>query len=236
MRVADVVAATSLRCSRIQVRQMTSPELGIGCATIFRVTHIDNVRWILDHGLHCRNSPEQDPNFVRIGSEGLITRRPLRAVPIPPGGTLSDYVPFYFTPHSMMMYNIRTGYDSVPHVPNCQLVILFTSLRRLLMAGRRAVFTDRHAFLRTAEFFSSPADFDKIDWDLLRRRDFRRDYDDPEKTDRYQAEALVHRFLPVENIDGIVCYSKNIRRTLLGLQREAEVPIEVLSEPGWYFR
>ena len=40
-------------------------QTGIG---IFRVTHIDNVLWVLDNGLHCKESGVQDPNFVGIGN------------------------------------------------------------------------------------------------------------------------------------------------------------------------
>jgi hypothetical protein len=81
------------------------PENGL----IFRITHIANVPWILEHGLHCRNSPERDPNYVEIGNPELIQKRTQRPVPIPPGGVLSDYIPFYFTPHSPMLLNIKTG-------------------------------------------------------------------------------------------------------------------------------
>ena len=42
---------------------------------IFRITHIRNVPWILEHGLHCRSSPTSDPNFVSIGSPDLIAKR-----------------------------------------------------------------------------------------------------------------------------------------------------------------
>jgi len=38
-------------------------------ALIFRIAHVANVPWILEHGaLFCRNSPQQDPNYVSIGS------------------------------------------------------------------------------------------------------------------------------------------------------------------------
>ena len=39
-------------------------------------------------------------------------------------GTLNDYVPFYFTPFSIMMYNIKTGYGGIKHVPNEKIAIL----------------------------------------------------------------------------------------------------------------
>lgn len=69
-------------------------------ALIFRMTHVANIPWILDNGLHCRNCEQQDPNFVPIGHSELIKRRDEQHVPVEPGGVLSDYIPFYFTPLS----------------------------------------------------------------------------------------------------------------------------------------
>jgi hypothetical protein len=74
-------------------------------AYIFRITHIDNVPWLLANGIHCRNSTCRDPNFRDIGNPDLISKRAHRLVPVAPGGTLSDYVPFYFTHYSPMLYN-----------------------------------------------------------------------------------------------------------------------------------
>jgi hypothetical protein len=79
-------------------------------ARIFRIVHRDNMRWILSNGLHCSSSPEKDAGYVGIGNADIILMRSTRAVPIPPGGVLSDYVPFYFTPFSPMAYNIKTGF------------------------------------------------------------------------------------------------------------------------------
>jgi len=79
-------------------------------ALIFRVAHIDNVAWTLENGLHCRNSKTKQPNYREIGNPELILKRANRDVPIKPNGTLSDYIPFYFTPYSPMLYNIKTGW------------------------------------------------------------------------------------------------------------------------------
>lgn len=204
-------------------------------ALIFRITHIKNVPWILRNGLHCKNSPHLDPDFVRIGNLELIGKRDRKAVPIPPGGSLSDYIPFYFTPHSMMMYNITTGYGGIRQFPNSEIVILVSSLRSLSNNGVQAVFTDRHAYLRTARFFSSLDDLCEIDWALLQRRDFKRHPDDPEKTDRYQAEALVHRHLPAEHLAGIVCHGQNEKRTLERHREEIGMELKIVAQPSWYF-
>lgn len=98
-------------------------------ALIFRITHRENVPWILQHGLVCANGHPQDPGFVQIGNVELIGKRSHRPVPVPPGGTLADYVPFYFTPFSPMLYNILTG-RGVRQRPNEEIVILVSSLHR----------------------------------------------------------------------------------------------------------
>ena len=82
-------------------------------AYIFRITHINNVPWLLANGVHCRNSIDRDPNFHEIGNPDLIDKRAHRVVLVGPGGTLSDYVPFYFTHYSPMLYNIKTGYHGL---------------------------------------------------------------------------------------------------------------------------
>ncbi len=65
---------------------------------IFRIVHRDNLPWILDNGMHARNGTVVDPNYRNIGNVDLIDKRSRRAVAVSPGGTLSDYIPFYFTP------------------------------------------------------------------------------------------------------------------------------------------
>lgn len=204
-------------------------------ALIFRITHIANVSWILRNGLHCKNAELADPNFVQIGNPELISRRATRDVPVPPGGSLSNYIPFYFTPFSMMMYNIVTGYGGIRQFPNRDIVMLVSSLRALKEAGIQAVFTDRHAYLKMARFFNSLDNLSEIDWEILQQRDFQRDPDDPEKTDRYQAEALIHGHLPVERLVSIVCHGENEKRMLNRQREELGVPLRVVAQPSWYF-
>eukprot|EP01041_Mallomonas_annulata_P023754 gene23754-44328_t len=73
-----------------------TPERGL----LFRITHTDNLPWLLNNGLHSAGGGLADPGFVPIGLANLIAKRTARAVPVPPGGVLADYVPFYFTPKS----------------------------------------------------------------------------------------------------------------------------------------
>lgn len=177
-------------------------------ALIFRITHRANLPWMLRNGLHCSRSEVRDPDFVSIGNVELIELRSVRRVAIPPGGTLDEYIPFYFTPFTPMLYNIKTGYGGIRQRPNEELVILVSSLAALEESGVRYLFSDRHAYLEAAQFFSDRADLSHVDYELLQRRDFERDPEDPGKMERYQAEALVHRAMPVTALLGVACYTE----------------------------
>lgn len=204
-------------------------------ALIFRIVHKDNVAWILENGLHCRNSPKRDPNYKVIGNRDLIDRRHYRAVPIAPNGTLSDYVPFYFTPFSPMMLNIHTG-RGVPQLPNEEIAILVSSLRKMSELEHQFVFSDRHAYLETANFYSDLDDLSNIEWSLLQRRDFKRNPDDPEKIERYQAEALIHKTIPTAALLGIVCYNNDIKAGIDLAAQGCGIPLRATTQAGWYFR
>ena len=103
--------------------------------------------------MHCKNSGILDPNFVTIGNPEPISKRTSRDVPIAPGGTLSDYIPFYFTPFSMMMYNIHTGYGGIRRVRNADIVMMVTSFRKLVEQGVPAVYTDKKCISEDSLFF-----------------------------------------------------------------------------------
>lgn len=211
------------------------PNLNPEKALIWRIVHRDNVPWILDNGVHCRNSQVYDPNYVEIGNPDLIDKRAHRDVPVGPGGTLSDYVPFYFTPFSPMMYNIKTGYGGIRKRSNEEIVILVSSLHRVHKLGLPFAFTDRHAYPPLAKYFDDLAQLEAIDWALIQRRDFQRDPDDPEKVERYQAEALVYQQLPINGLIGIVCYNDQIESKIDSDVTKRGLQLDVRAMPRWYF-
>lgn len=205
-------------------------------ALIFRITHRNNVPWILENGLHCSNSDRQDPGFVAIGSADLIDKRRDRPVEIPPGGSLADYVPFYFTPFSPMLYNINTG-RGVPQRSNEELAILISSLHVLVEREITSLITDRHAYLRTARYSADLGVLDTfVPWEQIQERDFRRDPNHPEKIERYQAEALAYRHVPAEALLGIACYTPDAKGEFDRITAERGLEMKVLAEPRWYFR
>jgi len=205
-------------------------------ALIWRIVHVDNIPWILDHGLHCSSAKDAyAPDWVSIGQAELIEKRAAHNVPIPPGGSLSDYVPFYFTPFSAMMYNILSG-RNVRQRCSEEIAILVSSIPHIDAMGLPYIFTDSHAYYRWANFYADPRDLSRVDWDLLQRHDFKRDPDDPAKFERYQAEALVHRHVPIDGLTGIVCHSEAIAEPIRLQVQQRDLSLHVLARPSWYFR
>lgn len=203
-------------------------------ALIWRIVHRDNIPCILDQGLACSSGTLQCPDWVPIGNAELISKRAEHAVPLSPFGCLSDYVPFYFTPFSPMLLNILSG-RGVTKRSHEEIVILVSSLRRVSELGLHYVFTDMHAYYHWASFYNDLADLAQLDWALLQARDFRRDFDDPQKFERYQAEALIHEHCPTEALFGMICYDFDVEQQLKHWLAERKIEINVYARPEWFF-
>lgn len=205
-------------------------------ALIWRIVHRDNLPWIFENGLHCGNSQHQSESWVNIGNQELIDKRQKHSVLMPPGGTLNDYVPFYFTPFSVMLKNIHSGRGGVKQRSNDEIVILVSSIHKVNSAGLDFLFTDSHAYYQWASFYKDIKDLDQIDWPLLQSRDFKRDADDPAKFERYQAEALIHNTCPVSALLGVICYNDATQQTVQNLLQSKNLDLPVHVRPGWYFK
>jgi len=206
-------------------------------ALVFRLTHIENIPWILENGLWCPSAGKIDPAFHQIGKPDLIERRRTRDVNVPPFGTLSDYVPFYFTPKSIMQNMIVTGYGGVPMEDPESLVFLVASLRELARDGYQVLFTNAHAVPKPSKYSSNLADLESyIDWELLRHCDFSTDPNDPDKKSRYQAEALVHRHVRFASLLGIACRDQASKSRLKEELDSREMDCRLEIRKGWYFK
>lgn len=204
-------------------------------ALIWRIVHRDNIPWILDNGLHCGNSQVKAENWINIGNPELIGKRSGHLVPAGKGGTLHDYVPFYFTPFSPMLMNIHSGRGGIKQRKNEEIVILVSSLRKVAEQNIPFTFTDSHAYCSLANYYTSLDRLDQIDWSILQARDFRRDQDDLAKFERYQAEALLWKHCPVTLLNGIVCYNNDVKLQLEHWLSQRNLTMSVHARAGWYF-
>lgn len=211
---------------------MSSQLLTKDKALIFRIVHKENMGAVMADGCLCWSATVDRGGYHEIGNLDLIAKRRTRVVPCGPGGTLSEYVPFYFTPYSPMLYNIKTGYNGFPRKPMSEIVILISSLHKLIERGISFVFSDRHAYLKTALFSTELADLDRIIWPTLRQKNFTKS--DVERFEKYQAEALPHQYVPVEALRRVVCFNEDVRLEVLAMADRHSKQVKVTAQPEWY--
>ncbi len=170
--------------------------------------HRDNLDHVLRHGLVNKAHPSADPDFVSIGNLEIIDVRSTTPVKLENYGHIGDYVPFYFTPRSLMFYNIITGYYH-PKVPkrSREEIIVFRCLIKVLSDLPRWFFTDGQANDSESNHYGDLNKLAEIDWNCIQQSQFSKsdDYDRPR---RYQAEFLVHDAVPVNCIESI-CVSSD---------------------------
>jgi hypothetical protein len=204
---------------------------------IYHITHIRNLPNVLkDGGLWCDHIvSERNLAFVSIAHQHIKDRRAAKQVTCPPGGMLADYVPFYFAPRSPMLYAIHRG--NVEGYQGGQKAILHleTSAEQVAQRGLSIVFTDGHAEMDISTFFTDLNNLNKVDWNIMQTTYWSDTLQDNDRKRRRQAEFLVHNFFPLELINRIGVFNKEMVTQVNGLlQPLIQKPI-VQVLPTWYY-
>lgn len=200
-------------------------------------THVDHLATVIEHGVLSDTAAHAERVLaVEVGDLGIKDRRRRRDVPVPPGGQVADYVPFYFATRSPMMFSISKGNVSSYQGGTARLIYLVTTLERLHESGHPIVLADRNAVYAYASFREfDPADLlddDFIDWDIMRAKYWG---DFPDGKERRMAEALVHDRVAWEAIIRIGAKSDVVADEVRRILALAGVSVPVDVRPQWYF-
>lgn len=206
---------------------------------IFRLVHVDNLDTILRrggmHGTNC--APSDGLPYKTIHNVDIQNRRHVRRMPCGPGGTMHDYVPFYFGYLSPMLLQLKTG--QVPGFTQQQpvLIYLVSTVQAVVNAGLRWVFSDGHGIAAFTDWYDSLSDLGEVDWDMVYQRYWADNVDDMDRQRRKQAEFLVHQFCPWDVIHEIgVCNHWAYQRVgsiLQQFQPALQRPVKLHSD--WYY-
>jgi hypothetical protein len=209
---------------------------------LFHFTHLDNLPAILATGALLADADVTGTALVTdMGNAGIERNRRRRPVPLPPGGVVADYVPFYFAPRSPMLYRICCDHrDGVPgRYPDGEdpLVYLVTSVDRVVATGRPWLATDGNAAVAVSRFTAAMADLPGlVDWPLMAARFWAPDTDDPDRERRRMAELLVHRHLPLSALAGFAARTEHRARQVRDLLTTAGRPGDYVSvRRDWYY-
>lgn len=204
---------------------------------IFHITHLDNLGKILQTGsLWCdREKAAKSLDVKGIAHENIKARRARKNVPTSLGGSLADYVPFYFAERSPMLCAIHnrriTGYNEGQNL----ILHLFSTVEKVVERNLPFTFTDGHADMATSQFYENIPDLDKIDWNIMKERYWRDTDEDGDRTRRRQAEFLVHNHFPIDLITGIGVISESIKNSVEKVLAQSNTQMRVVIKPHWYY-
>jgi hypothetical protein len=210
---------------------------GRGLTPIYHITHVTNLPAMLEQGgLWCdRESAQRGLANVGIAHAHIKERRSKRVVPVGPGGTLADYVPFYFAPRSPMLYAIYRNQVATYQGGQADIVHLVSNAESVQANGRAFVFSDGHADMAISSFFTDLADLKHLDWKMMKETYWNDTPPDGDRKRRRQAEFLAHEFFPWSLVSeiGVIDEAMAGKVNLL-LAGGAHVPIAHVRR-NWYY-
>jgi hypothetical protein len=211
-------------------RRVISPAV----PSIYHFTDIDNLAPILAAGeLRCHSTADC---AVDVADATIKARRMSKRVPCGPGGTVGQYVPFYFAPRSPMLFRIqRGGVEGVSADP-ARLVYMVSSTEPVVDAGHACVFTDGNAAAAFTDFHDDLDLLDDVvDWPLMRARYWSNNEEDNDRVRRRCAEFLVHHALPFELVDELCVHDATARAAVRAAVAASGQDVAVTVRANWYF-
>ncbi len=161
-------------------------------------------------------------------------------MPIPPGGRVGDYVPFYFAPRSPMLFRIacdhRDGIHGRYMGGDRPLIHLATTVGSIVTSELPWVATDGNAATATTEFSSDLARMDAmVDWPLMGAEYWHNIEGDPDRQRRRMAEFLVHADVPLNLFKYVGTYSEAYADTVRSALAGTATGLRVAVRPEWYY-
>jgi hypothetical protein len=199
---------------------------------LYRMTHIENVPHILQHGVTHISSANANKAYKAIGDSSIISTR--NGYRIPNGKKLGDYIPFYFGARMPMLYVIQKGYNEVKRTAATDIVYCVSSVQKMVDHQLPFVFANGHAVDGLTDFYEQKdlPNIDKIlDNEAIKATYWRKDGDLDFKR-RKEAEFLVETDVPTSAIIGWMVYNEEAKKRLLAMGISEKM---IYVKPDCYF-
>ncbi len=171
---------------------------------------------------------------ANIAYSSIQQQRAAKLVRCGPGGSVHDYVPFYFTRKSPMLYTINRG--SVRCAGGQENIVhLVSTAQRVAQLGLGFAFTDGHGIMAYTSFYDDLAQLGQIDWNMIGATYWYDTAEDGDRKRRKQAEFLIWNQCPWTLISHVI-----VRSTVRAIQVRdiiaacAHQPL-VIVKPDWYY-
>lgn len=197
------------------------------------MVHWQNIAHILVNGLCCRDHIHANPDYVDIGHQKLIGDRHDHPIGLEGAGNLGEYIPFYFSGHSPMLYVIKNGYLGVRQIPQEDIVFIVCDFDVIDNSDLEYIFTDRNAKLDVANFYRNKADFDKLKWDIIYSKDWANTPEDYKRKDYKQAEFLIRNNVSVNHFLALVVKNETRKAYIEKMVNDIGLQVTVkVATPG----
>ncbi len=206
---------------------------------ILRFTHVDNLDTIIRRdGIHAPNHvPDDGLTYRFCHSAEVQSARAEVPIHLGPGGTIHDYVPFYFGYLSPMMLNLKTGRVEGYSEGQEPLIYLVSSAQAIEEARIKFVYSDGHGLATFTDWFDDLDKLDAVDWTVVNLRYWTDNINDMDRQRKKQAEFLVHQCCPWSLIQEIVVIDSTMRQRVETIQ--AAFPADqrrvVRVDRNWYY-
>lgn len=174
---------------------------------LYRMTHIDNIPHIVANGITHYLSPNKNNDYKNIGDNSIINRR--SEIILEDDTKLSDYIPFYFSYRTPMLFVIWKGFNNVKNIKQEDIVYIVSSVQKMIDLGVNYKFTDGHAVAGLSYFYTKETinEIDTLlDWMAIKATDWKTE---PDLKRRKEAEFLVLGDINYESILGYIGYNQN---------------------------
>lgn len=180
----------------------------------FRITHIDNIPYIDSTGFVLASSSLASTDYKPIGDNKVIEKRKTGIN----GIDLTQYIPFYFGPRSVMLYVIQHGYNGVERHNAEDIVYCVIRIKDLIENKTNCIFSDGHALSAITKLYTQeklPQLNEIISYNDVYARYWISEEDIDLKR-RKEAELLIEKALPKEHIRGYIVYNQRAKEKLTG--------------------
>ncbi|MCB1921418.1 MAG: DUF4433 domain-containing protein [Gammaproteobacteria bacterium] len=206
---------------------------------LYRLVHVDNLPTLLTRGaLH---APHTTPNdglpYRPIHNASVQANRHIKAIPCGPGGTIHDYVPFYFGPLSVMLLNLKTGRVADYNQGQEPLIYLLTTAQAIQQAGVQFVFSNGHGLATFTSWHDNLAQLDQVDWGIVNAKYWSDTPEDNDRQRRKQAEFLIWQSLDWFLLHGITVLNATMKQrvqTILNQFPQRKQP-RITIRSNWYY-
>jgi hypothetical protein len=195
---------------------------------IYHITHLDNLSSIVAAGGLWSDSERLRRGLVptNIGHKHIKQRRLNRDVNVAVGGKLGDYVPFNFCNRSVMLFVVSHGHQDYAGGQE-NILHLVSSVHTAVALNQPWAFTDLHADLGYATYFTDLAKLSEVNWNVMPLT-----YWSAVKDTR-QAEFLVHEFFPWRAVEQIGVINQVVAGRVRAILGSGSPPVE--AHPDWYY-